>query len=248
MQLKYMKNQITESGRWPVILVFSRFVFATVLQFLVAGGLMLSGHTNPLQFAGRWFTVYGTLIDIGCLLLITKQLRKEGKRIRELVNLHGQRWYKSMLIGLGYTLVLFPVTVAGTMISSFLAYGKLEPQQIMGGIPLWGALFSTFIYPVLWTFTEQLTYQGYALPRLEKAFGSKWAAIALVSFGWMLQHAALPLELDFHYAAMRMLSFFPLTVIMPLLYLRTRRLLPFITAHWIMDTTAAVMGTLMPLL
>lgn len=118
----------------------------------------------------------------------------------------------------------------------------------MGGLPLWGALYSISIFPLMWAVTEQMTYQGYILQQLERIFTSKWLAIALVSFGWMLQHAALPFYADSHYALYRMLSFLPLTIFMPLIYLKTRTLLPFIIAHWFMDAAAAIMGTLLPLL
>jgi uncharacterized protein len=136
----------------------------------------------------------------------------------------------------------------GTVASTYLFYGTFEPMQVMGGIPLWGALFSVLVFPLLWGFTEQLTYMGYALPRLEKHFKHTWLVVAIISFGWMLQHTALPFSMDPRYAAMRMLSFLPLTILMPLMYLRTKRLLPFILAHWIMDLTGAIMGTLLPFL
>jgi membrane protease YdiL (CAAX protease family) len=35
---------------------------------------------------------------------------------------------------------------------------------------------------------------------------------------------------------------------MPLIFLRTKRLMPFIIAHWAMDVIAAIMGTLLPIL
>lgn len=243
-----MKKNITISWHWPIALVFARFLFALVLQLLVAVVYVLLNNPNPLESAGHWFTVYGSLIDIGCLILIIWQIKKEGKTILDLLNIDRKKIGKSILTGLGYTLLFFPISMIGTVASTYVTYGTFEPIQVMGGIPLWGALFSVLVFPLLWAFTEQLTYQGYSLPRLEKAFKYKWVAIAIVSFGWMLQHIALPLTLDVRYAAMRMLSFLPLTIIMPLIYLRTRRLLPFIIAHWIMDLTGAIMGALLPIL
>ncbi|KJS84429.1 MAG: hypothetical protein JM58_10760, partial [Peptococcaceae bacterium BICA1-8] len=109
----------------------------------------------------------------------------------------------------------------------------------------WGAIYSVTLFPILWGFSEQITYQGYSLTRFESLFSNKWLAIMLVSFGWMLQHAALPLMFDWKYIIFRMVSFFPLTIAMPLIFLRTKRLLPFIIAHWAMNTTAAIMGTLL---
>lgn len=242
-----MKNKSDISWRWPVTMVFARFILALFLQLLLAIVYFSFKDQNPLQSAGHWFTVYGSLIDIGCLILINRQLRKEGIKIRDLLNIERSRIGKDILTGLLYTLLFFPISMIGTVASTYLFYGTFEPKQVMGDIPLWGALFSVLIFPLLWGFTEQLTYMGYSLSRLEKIFKHRWLVIALVSFGWMLQHTALPFSMDARYAAMRMLSFLPLTILMPLIYLRTKRLLPFIIAHWIMDLTAAIMGALLPL-
>ena len=234
--------------KWPLILVFTRFVLAVVLQLSVTGIYFLQNDPTPLQSAGHWFTIYGSLIDLGCLFLIATLIRKEGKTLLDLVHMDKKHIVKGVLIGLVYTLLFMPISVIGLSLSHLLVYGTPNPPQLMGGVPLWGAIYSVTVFPVLWGFSEQITYQGYSLPRLENYFGNKWLAIALVSFGWMFQHTALPLMLDWKYVIYRMVSFFPLTIVMPLIFLRTKRLLPFIIAHWAMDTTAAVMGTLLPFL
>jgi membrane protease YdiL (CAAX protease family) len=234
--------------KWPLILVFMRFFLAVVLQLLIAGIYLLLNNPTPLKSAGHWFTVYGSLIDIGCLALIVWQIQKEGKNILDLVNIDKLHILKGVLVGLFYFLLFMPVSVLGIILTHLLIYQTPYPPQLMGGIPLWGAIYSVTIFPVLWGLSEQITYQGYSLTRLEYYFGNKWLAIALVSFGWMLQHTALPLVLDWQYAIYRMISFFPLTIAMPLIFLRTKRLMPFIIAHWAMDAIAAIMGTLLPIL
>ncbi|KUO53016.1 MAG: hypothetical protein APF76_12620 [Desulfitibacter sp. BRH_c19] len=234
--------------KWPVILIFTRFFLAIFFQLLVTGIYLLLNDSNPLQSAGQWFIVYGSLIDLGCLILISRQIRKEGKSLLDLVNIDKSHIVKGILIGLAFFLLFMPMSVVGMSLSYLLIFGTPYPPQLMGGIPLWGALYSVIVFPILWGFSEQITYQGYCLPRLINIFNNKWLAIALVSFGWMLQHTALPLMLDWKYMAFRMLSFLPLTILMPIIFLRTKRLLPFIIAHWAMDMVAAVMGALLPLL
>jgi len=234
--------------KWPVVLVFTRFVLAIVLQLIVTGIYYLLHNDNPLQSAGHWFTVYGSLIDLACLTLIARQIRKENKTIFDLINFNKKNIGKDLLLSVAFILLFMPISVAGMSLSHLLIFKTPYPPQLMGGIPLWGALYSITLFPVLWGLSEQVTYQGYCVPRLKIAFGNKWLAIGLVSFGWMFQHTALPLMLDWKYMAFRMVSFFPLTVLMPLIFLRTKRLFPFIVAHWAMDLSAAVMGTLLPLL
>ncbi|PYX32599.1 MAG: hypothetical protein DMG77_03445 [Acidobacteria bacterium] len=67
---------------------------------------------------------------------------------------------------------------------------------------------------------------------------SRWIAISIVGFWWALQHSFLPLILDWKYVAWRFLAFLPGVVVFMLSYLKLRRLLPLIVAHWPMDILA----------
>jgi uncharacterized protein len=102
-------------------------------------------------------------------------------------------------------------------------------------------LYSRLIWWVIWSFTEELTYQGYALPRLQLLCGRTWVAVVLVGFGWSLQHCFLPLFFDPRHFIWILITFFPLKIAMQLLYLRFRRLLPLIVAHWAMDFVSTFM-------
>jgi hypothetical protein len=229
------------------LLVFTRSILALVLQLLVAAPYFLAGNPNPLESAGHWFTVYGTLIDIGCLILIINLIKRENLILLDLVNIKAQSVVKTLLTSIGYILLFLPMSVAGMSISSLLLFGTPIPQQIMGELPMWGAVYSVTFWPILWAISEQVTYQGYALPRITSGLGKNWIAITIVSFGWAFQHAALPLGLDWRYIIMRVISFIPVAVVMTALYVRSRRLLPFIIAHWVMDLTAAITSILLPL-
>jgi uncharacterized protein len=94
---------------------------------------------------------------------------------------------------------------------------------------------------VIWSFTEEMTYQGYVLPRLQVLTDRSWLAVLLVGFGWALQHCFLPFSLDSRQLLFRFLIFLPLVIVMPILYLRVRRLLPFVIAHWGMDFVLTLM-------
>src|SRR5438445_656033 len=59
-----------------------------------------------------------------------------------------------------------------------------------------------------------------------------------LGFWWALQHSFLPLILDWKYVAWRFLAFLPGVVVFMLSYLKLRRLLPLIVAHWPMDILA----------
>ena len=243
-----LRKICTDSLKWPILLVFTRFILALVLQLAVALIYHFAGNPNSIEAAGHWFTVYGTLIDIGCLILIINLLKRENRTLLDIVNIKAQTFMKTMLTSIGYIILFLPMSVVGMSVSSLLFFGTPVPQQTMGGLPMWGAIYSITLWPMLWAISEQITYQGYALPRITNIVGKKWIGIAIVSFGWAFQHAALPLSLDWRYIAMRVISFIPVAVVMTVLYIRSKRLLPFIIAHWVMDLIAAITSILLPLL
>jgi membrane protease YdiL (CAAX protease family) len=102
-------------------------------------------------------------------------------------------------------------------------------------------IYSLGLWWIIWSPTEEITYQAYSLPRLQALFGRPWIALLLTAFWWGLQHCFLPLILDWDYIAWRFFAFFPGAIVALLVYSRTRRLPPLIFAHCPMDIVAAVM-------
>ncbi len=136
-------------------------------------------------------------------------------------------------------MIVFPVTVfGGGMLAQLIAYGSLHPvlpeATFIRSLPLLGVLYSRILFWPIWSVTEELTYNGYALPRLRAMTGSPWMAVALVCFFWSIQHSFLPWVNPQH-ALYLFLTFVPLTIAMQAIYLRLRRLPPLILGHWLMD-------------
>ena len=75
------------------------------------------------------------------------------------------------------------------------------------------------VWPALWAPAEELTYLGYALPRLEAWIG-RGPAAAVVSLVWAAQHLALPFIPDGRYLLSRMLTALTVTGSMTAGYLR----------------------------
>jgi len=233
---------------WPLIILFARLIFAIIAQALVAAGFKLSGHANPWQAAAPWWIVYGTLIDIGCLVLLARLTRREGIRLSDLISFQRRPVGRSVLTGLGYIVLYIFLAFAGGMIFGILIYGATPAPAVMHPLPLWGSLFGLIIWPLIWGFAEEMTYQGYALPRLEAIVGKPWLAVLLVGFGWALQHSAMPLMADWRWAVYRFASSLLIGMVLPIIYLRTRRLAPFIFAHWIANLVAVLMTVVLPLM
>jgi membrane protease YdiL (CAAX protease family) len=125
-------------------------------------------------------------------------------------------------------------------------YGTLTPPYLFGPLPLPAALYGVLVFPFIWGLTEQMTYNGYLVPRFQVLTRSTSVAVVCVAFAWSAQHSFMPLTFDPKFMAFRLLSPVPFSVFQTLLYLRLRRVIPFATAHALMDGASVVIGVLLP--
>ena len=232
----------------PVLcLLVSRTTFAFLVQACLALIFFLRGDAAPWQATIPYWSVYGTVIDLGCLLLMARFLKREGLRLRDLVDRPPVSLLHDVLLGLGLFMLMFPTFImGGTILSNLLVYGELQPAVgsgllTMRQLPGWAAIYSLLVWWIIWSPTEELTYNGYVLPRLEQLTGRPWLALVLVSFWLAFQHCLFPLMPDWKYVLWRFLVFLPVSIIFPLLYRRLQRLRPLIFAQWPMDFLAALL-------
>jgi hypothetical protein len=217
----------------------------TLLVILAQAGVALffrsQGSPNPLLASASWWPVTGTLVDLGCLALLACLTRLEGVGLRDLVGLRKDRLVRDILLGLGFLVILFPVVmIGGSLLTGRLVYGTFQPELpgvlLAKPLPWWAALYSRMIWWVIWSAVEEMTYNGYALPRLQALTGGRtWLAVMLVGFAWAVQHAFLPFLFDLKVFLFLFLQMLPLVTAMQLLYLRFRRLPPLIILHGGMD-------------
>jgi membrane protease YdiL (CAAX protease family) len=243
---RFQAGRIT--WKWPLIILFGRLVLAVAAQALAAGVFALLGDPNPWKAAAPWWIVYGTLIDVGCFILLARLAKREGIRLSDLINFQRDRLGKDLLLGVGFIVLFTILAIAGGIVSGILIYGTATPPAIMVPLPLWGTLYSLVVWPLLWAFAEEMTYQGYALPRLKILTGRSWLAVILVGFGWALQHVALPFVADWRFMLFRFASSLLIGIVLPIIYLRTRRLLPFIIGHWAANLVSVLMTVALPLM
>jgi hypothetical protein len=231
----------------PVLMLAARPVFALVTQLAVAAGFRLKRHPKPLLEAGRWWMVSGTLIDLLCLGMLTWLTRLEGIRLTHLLNVRRDRLGRDLVLALGDLVALLPAVGIGAALTRLFYGPSGQPPQVAvaRGLPRVAAAYSVLVWPVLWSMTEEATYVGYTLPRLEALTGNTAVSAALVSAVWALQHEALPLLPDRRYLVYRPLSALPVTLSTTLLsLLRGRRLPPLMAAHWAADAASALFAAL----
>ncbi|HSV18826.1 MAG TPA: CPBP family glutamic-type intramembrane protease [Casimicrobiaceae bacterium] len=232
--------------RGPALMLLARAACAVAAQGVVAGVFALRSSSAPWHDAEPWLPVYGTLIDAGCLVLLWHLTRREGMRLFQLVGFERARVVRDTLLGLALVPASLVFILGGIYGAGWLLYGTLTPPYLFGTLPLPAALYGVLVFPFVWGLTEQMTYNGYLVPRLQVLCRSTTLAVACVAFAWSLQHAFMPLTFDAKFMTFRALSAVPNTVFQTVLYLRLRRLIPFALAHALMDGASVLMGALLP--
>ena len=248
IQQRIQAGRIGWSG--PLVLTTARTGLILLVQAVVATAFLIHGDSSPWRAQAPWWTVYATLVDIGCLLLLSLQARREGIRLADLFGIDRRRIGREILWGVLYFVVLFPIVAGfGSKFASWLVYGttQLTPHMLAPGLlserqlPQWAVLYSLSIFWLVWSPTEEVIYQAYCAARLQVLTGSTWITVTLVGFWWAFQHSVFPFVLDWRLILFRFLQFLPLVVIFQLIYLRTRRLPRMIVMHWPMDLFAALL-------
>jgi len=238
----------TLTWRGPALMLFARAACAVGAQAVVAAVFAVRSSPTPWHDAEQWLPVYGTLIDVGCLALLWRLTRREGIRLFDLVGFERTRLVRDALLGFALIPVSLVFILGGIFAAGWLLYGTLSPPYLFGPLPLPAALYGVLVWPFIWGLTEQLTYNGYLVPRFQVLCRSTSLAVALVAFAWSAQHVFMPLTFDAKFMVFRLLSPVPFSVFATLLYLRLRRLIPFVIAHALMDGASVLIGVLLPLL
>jgi len=242
------REAATLTWRGPALMLFARAFFAVGAQAVVAAIFALRASSTPWHDAEPWLPVYGTLIDAGCLTLMWRLTRREGIRLFDLVGFVRTRLGRDVLLGFALIPVCLVFVLAGPYAAGWLLYGTPSQPYFFGRLPLPAALYGVLVWPFIWGLTEQMTYNGYLLPRFQVLSRSTSVGIAVVALVWASQHAFMPLTFDGRFMAFRWLSAVPLSVFMTLAYLRLRRLLPLAIAHALMDGASVLLSALLPLL
>ena len=187
-------------------------------------------------------------MDAGCLALLWRLALREGIRLFDLVGFEQTRLVRDTLLGFALIPGSLVFILGGIYAVGWLMYGTLTPPYLFGTLPLAAALYGVLVWPFIWGLTEQMTYNGYLVPRFQALCRSTSVAIGVVAFVWSMQHVFMPLTFDAKFMALRQLASPPFAVFETLLYLRLRRLVPLAIAHALMDGATVLIPMLVPLL
>ncbi len=244
IQSRIAAGRVSWAG--PLLLVVARPLLFLTIQSLISLFLFAMHRPAPMHLAGQWWSVYGTLVDLGCLVGLRFFTRREGIRLRDLIGPIRLHHGRDLFIGLGIFLLICPLFLGGGILAQRLLYGSLDKARSvyltqLHSLPIWAFIYSLIVWWVISSTTEEVTFQGYALTRLQALTGRTWIAAVVVGLLWAAQHSVLPFVADWKYLLFRLFAFIPGVLVLMLIYLRTRRLAPLIVAHWLMDILGVIM-------
>jgi len=232
IQKRVAAGKITWAG--PLIVMAARTVLGWIFQAL-AVVLFFRGSADPWIEASEWWRVYGTLVDVGCIVLLVWLTRREGIRLFDLGNYRREGWLRDVGLGVGLFVLTAPLFMGGMF--AVMALLRFSPPSTGIVLPTWATLYSLIIWWVIWAPVEDMTYTGYAFARLEALTGGKWLLAAMViSLFLVLQHSFFPFTgVHWQLIVAMTAGLIPSAVLGAWLYMRWRRLLPFHVNHWLTD-------------
>ena len=220
------------------------------LPLVIAGSLIaifsyrLAGEPagNPAGLAAglAWSTVTLTAVNLICLLLLRWRCRVEGISLRQIMGFRRQGWTTDLGIGLLWSIVLgalLMIGITGVVLALHPAQGFAAFEHCFTGdadfsfdLPVWLAVVSATVFPVLNAPMEELQYRGYSQPGLIAASKSPRIGIVVTAIGFGLQHVVFSLTVTA--AVAYVVGFFLWGLGAGVIARRQQRLAPLIIAHF----------------
>jgi membrane protease YdiL (CAAX protease family) len=194
---------------------------------------------DPWGEAFSWWRVFGALVAL-CLIPLFYLVRREGISTVDLGNYRRKGWQRDVLIGLGLFVPFLLFGMGGIL--TIVALFQYDLPAGVEQLPSWATLFIIIVWPIIWGVSEDNTYLGYSLPRIEALTGGrKWVVIVTMWFFISLQHILVPFTgLAWQVVAGWFIGLIPMTVFYCWLYWRLGRLLPIMVAHVLADVASVL--------
>lgn len=180
------------------------------------------------------------LADMATLAVLADLLRREGRRLRDLlgpVALGGTAWR---------SVVAFVALQVAFVVGGAVAYAVTGPAAATAAfpaIPLWFGLWSIAVLPVTVAVAEEFLYRGFALPRLAVRVGTP-VGVLVTSAAFALQHVGMAATSIPAVGAKLVVTFVAGLVLAGLALWFRGRLLPLMIGHWAVN----VLGIGVPML
>ena len=219
-----------------VLSLLMRTILFFIFGLAIAAILAWTGHDEPLRAAAKWWPFQAILANIVTFLVLRRWIHREGGRYRDMLRMPKGQLRRYLLEVLWLIPVGFLFGAVPLFLSSYVILGSfLPPDTMFQPLPMWAAIVALIVFPISNGLVETPTYMGYALPRIQRKTGALWIAILFSGLALALQHIPLPIVLDGPYMLWRFVAFIPLAIAVGFIFSRTKRLLPIMIVHAIMD-------------
>ena len=221
-----------------------RLVGFAVFQALFALGFLLQGRQDWWDAAVPWWPIAAVLTNLVTVALLARHLRREGRRFWDLFHVDRTRVRRDVGIVVGLAAISGVLVVAPNFGLATLLFGNAEAplDTFIQPLPPWAAVSALVLFPVTIALSELAAYFGYIQPRVEILTGRPWTAIGLTAAFLALQHAALPLVIEWRFATWRAVMFLPFALFLGIVLRRRPGLLAYLAIlHGLADLQVAFM-------
>jgi membrane protease YdiL (CAAX protease family) len=225
---------------WPVVMLFLRTVFSFSFGLFLWLFFSLMGIQNAFQETSKWWPLQLIFTNIITFFILWVLVKKEGIRYCDLFNIDKSKIKKDLLLLLALIVPFAAISMGAVYGVSFLFYGGPPPEYIYQRLPFLAALLFLIIIPVVNVPVELAVYFGYSMQRIEAATEKTWLALLLSSFALAFHHLGHPILFDLKYTVWTFLAYFPIALLVGIIYMKMRRLTMILIGHFLMDVQLVV--------
>ena len=212
----------------------------------------LGGEQVGLEAGVAWNTLTVTVVNILCFGILLWRFRVEDISMVEVIGFRRQPLLRDVLLGIFLSIVLGAMMLLGVTISVLAQhpgerFGAFETAFVGDAdftmhLPLWLAVVSAVVFPIVNAPIEELHYRGYAQPGLIRATCRPGLGIVVTAAGFGLQHAAFALTSTA--AVAYVVGFFLWGLGAGMIAHRQQRLVPLIIAHFLSNLPFGILPLL----
>jgi len=203
--------------------------------------LIFFQRSNAFEHAGFYWATHLTIVNLLLLVLMIKFFRKKEETYFGFFKSMNK---KNTLFFLKIFIPLIVIAMAPNLILSYALYQDLQvgTKFLLGDIPLVFILINMIVFPLFQGLVELPFYFSFIMPRLKNIYTSKWIYIGLPVFFLSIQHAFMPLRVDFLYMVYRSLMFLPFALFIGIMIHKKQGLMPyFVILHILMNASLFMM-------
>ena len=222
-----------------------RSVLFLAFQASIALIFVSVGSSDPWTSSAAWWPIAVIFTDLVCLLLLVNLYATGEKEVLGYsFALSDNLLSKDLLILLGFLAIAGPLGYLPNILSARWLFGdpQIALDLLVRPLPVWAAIASFVLFPLLQGLVEIPVYVIYSLQRLEVQGVKPWVAISLTSFFRSAQHIFVPFFPNMRFIIYRLIMFLPFAILITIVMRWRPRLMPYmVVIHVLMDISIAVM-------